>query len=167
MAFKLIESAQQRWRAINTPHLLALVRVGATFRNGKPIERAEGCRARTATPVHRRAVDRLASCSLTREVTWFASACWAWPKPIPLSSVPRILPEIRSDRPANREVVDTLHAYTANQGLDRNIATGEGLLIAEFARRTPSARPRVNGLDGVTNREREVLVLIARGLSNP
>src|SRR3954453_7359022 len=31
MAFKLIESAQQRWRAVNGPHLVALVRAGATF----------------------------------------------------------------------------------------------------------------------------------------
>jgi hypothetical protein len=31
MAFKLIESAQARWRTVNTPHLVALVRVGAKF----------------------------------------------------------------------------------------------------------------------------------------
>src|SRR5215207_8119627 len=31
MAFKLIEAAQDRWRAINGPHLVALVRAGATF----------------------------------------------------------------------------------------------------------------------------------------
>ena len=35
MAFKLIESAQDRWRAVNAPHLVALVRAGATFINGK------------------------------------------------------------------------------------------------------------------------------------
>ena len=29
MAFKLIESAQERWRAVNAPHLVALVRAGA------------------------------------------------------------------------------------------------------------------------------------------
>lgn len=29
MAFKLIESAQRRWRAVNAPHLVALVRAGA------------------------------------------------------------------------------------------------------------------------------------------
>jgi hypothetical protein len=39
MAFKLIESAQQRWRAVNAPHLVALVRNGATFRNGQLVER--------------------------------------------------------------------------------------------------------------------------------
>jgi transposase-like protein len=38
MAFKLIESAQDRWRAVNAPHLVALVRAGATFINGKLIE---------------------------------------------------------------------------------------------------------------------------------
>ena len=31
MAFKLIEAAQDRWRAVNGPHLVALVRAGATF----------------------------------------------------------------------------------------------------------------------------------------
>jgi len=32
MAFKLIESAQNRWRAVNAPHLVALVRAGDTFK---------------------------------------------------------------------------------------------------------------------------------------
>jgi transposase-like protein len=41
MAFKLIESAQQRWRAVNAPHLVALVRAGAEFNNGKLVERPE------------------------------------------------------------------------------------------------------------------------------
>ncbi len=40
MAFKLIESAQTRWRAVNAPHLVALVRAGATFTNGKLVERS-------------------------------------------------------------------------------------------------------------------------------
>jgi transposase-like protein len=39
MAFKLIESAQARWRMVNAPHLVALVRAGATFTNGKLVER--------------------------------------------------------------------------------------------------------------------------------
>ena len=39
MAFELIESAQDRWRAVNAPHLVALVRAGATFINGKLVER--------------------------------------------------------------------------------------------------------------------------------
>ena len=38
MAFKLIESAQARWRAVNAPHLAALVRAGATFTGGKLVE---------------------------------------------------------------------------------------------------------------------------------
>jgi putative transposase len=42
MAFKLIESAQTRWRAVNAPHLVALVRAaGAVFKNGKLIERPD------------------------------------------------------------------------------------------------------------------------------
>jgi hypothetical protein len=39
MAFKLIESAQTRWRAVNAPRLVALVRVSAVSKNGKLIER--------------------------------------------------------------------------------------------------------------------------------
>jgi transposase-like protein len=39
MAFKLIEAAQARWRAVNAPHLVALVRAGATFNKGKLVER--------------------------------------------------------------------------------------------------------------------------------
>jgi transposase-like protein len=39
MAFKLIESAQDRWRAVNGPHLVALVRAGTTVRKGVLIEK--------------------------------------------------------------------------------------------------------------------------------
>jgi transposase-like protein len=39
MAFKLIEAAQARWRAVNAPHLVALVRNGAVFKKGKLVER--------------------------------------------------------------------------------------------------------------------------------
>lgn len=38
MAFKLLESAQHRWRKIRAPHLVAKVRAGATFHNGKLLE---------------------------------------------------------------------------------------------------------------------------------
>jgi putative transposase len=31
MAYKLIDAAQARWRAVNAPHLVALVRAAATF----------------------------------------------------------------------------------------------------------------------------------------
>ena len=41
MAFKLIEAAQSRWRAVNAPHLVALVRAGAKFENGKLVERPD------------------------------------------------------------------------------------------------------------------------------
>ena len=40
MAFKLIDSAQCRWRTVNAPHLVPLVRARATFDKGKLIERA-------------------------------------------------------------------------------------------------------------------------------
>jgi hypothetical protein len=39
MAFKLIEAAQHRWRAVNAPHLVALVRAGARFDRGHLVER--------------------------------------------------------------------------------------------------------------------------------
>jgi hypothetical protein len=41
MAFKLIESAQQRRRAVNAPHLVALVRGGARFEKGLLVERPD------------------------------------------------------------------------------------------------------------------------------
>jgi len=41
MAFKLIEAAQARWRAVNAPHLVALVRAGAEFENGVLVERPD------------------------------------------------------------------------------------------------------------------------------
>ena len=41
MAFRLIEAAQDRWRAVNAPHLVALVRAGALFVNGRLVARAE------------------------------------------------------------------------------------------------------------------------------
>jgi DNA-binding NarL/FixJ family response regulator len=56
----------------------------------------------------------------------------------------------------------------------RVLATGEALLapsitrrlIAEFARRPESDRPSPTALSELTEREREVLALVARGLSN-
>lgn len=41
MAFKLIEAAQDRWRAVNAPHLVALVRAGARFEKGVIVEREQ------------------------------------------------------------------------------------------------------------------------------
>ncbi|RCV48178.1 response regulator [Marinitenerispora sediminis] len=56
----------------------------------------------------------------------------------------------------------------------RTVAAGDALLapsvtrrlIAEFARRPAAAPPLARDLRGVTAREREVLVLVARGLAN-
>ena len=50
MAFKLIESAQRRWRMVNAPHLVALVRAGSAFVNGKLVERPEHEAAQAAQP---------------------------------------------------------------------------------------------------------------------
>ena len=41
MVFKLLESAQDRWRAVNDPHLVALVRAGARFDKGVMVERPD------------------------------------------------------------------------------------------------------------------------------
>ena len=41
MTFKLIESAQARWRMVNAPHLVALVRAGARFERGLLVEREQ------------------------------------------------------------------------------------------------------------------------------
>ena len=41
MVFKLLQAAEGRWRAVNGPHLVALVRAGARFETGKLIERAD------------------------------------------------------------------------------------------------------------------------------
>ncbi len=38
MTYKLIIPAQDRWRAVNGPQLVALVRAGATFKKGVLIE---------------------------------------------------------------------------------------------------------------------------------
>jgi transposase-like protein len=45
MAFKLIQSAETRWRAVNGAHLVALVRAGATFKDGVLVEREQAVAA--------------------------------------------------------------------------------------------------------------------------
>jgi transposase-like protein len=41
MVFKLLEAAEQRWRKVNGPKLVALVRAGARFERGQLVERPE------------------------------------------------------------------------------------------------------------------------------
>jgi len=41
MAYKLLDAAQARWRCVNAPHLVALVRAGATFVDGLKVERED------------------------------------------------------------------------------------------------------------------------------
>jgi transposase-like protein len=45
MVFKLVESAQARWRSINGAHLVPLVRAGAPFERGQLVERPEAAAA--------------------------------------------------------------------------------------------------------------------------
>lgn len=44
MAFQLLVMAERRWRRVNAPHLVPLVRDRTTFRDGVAVER-EGCEA--------------------------------------------------------------------------------------------------------------------------
>ena len=48
MAFKLLEAAQDRWRAVNGPHL---VRAGARFNKGVMVERPDKTQEVAPQPV--------------------------------------------------------------------------------------------------------------------
>ena len=50
MAYKLIDAAQARWRSVNAPHLVALVRAGAVFHKGKLLERPTAITPPTPPP---------------------------------------------------------------------------------------------------------------------
>jgi len=39
MAYKLLDAAQARWRKVNSPELVSLVRAGVEFKNGTQVER--------------------------------------------------------------------------------------------------------------------------------
>ncbi|MET7356439.1 hypothetical protein ABZT42_53830 [Streptomyces mirabilis] len=41
MVFKLVESAQRRWPSVNASHFAALIRSGALFERGRPLEHPE------------------------------------------------------------------------------------------------------------------------------
>jgi len=41
MAFKLLQTAERRWRRLNAPHLVAQVRAGVRFRDGLRVERTD------------------------------------------------------------------------------------------------------------------------------
>jgi putative transposase len=51
MVFKLLEAAEQRWRAVNGPHLVALVRAGARFEKGRLVERPKEAPAKEINEV--------------------------------------------------------------------------------------------------------------------
>ena len=56
MVFKLIEAAQSRCRAVNAPHLVALVRAGAAFKNGTLVDISLQY-TQTATPADEREME--------------------------------------------------------------------------------------------------------------
>jgi putative transposase len=59
MACKLIQAAERRWRLVNAPHLVALVRAGAAFTDGKLIERPEEQAPDATTPSPQAARDEM------------------------------------------------------------------------------------------------------------
>lgn len=59
MACKLIQAAERRWRLVNAPHLAALVRAGATFTDGKLVERPEEQAPDATTPSPEAARDEM------------------------------------------------------------------------------------------------------------
>jgi putative transposase len=61
MAYKLIQAAERRWRLVNAPHLVALVRAGAAFKDGKLVERPEDQAAEASTPPPSAPGDELAA----------------------------------------------------------------------------------------------------------
>jgi len=48
MVFKLVKAAEDRWRYVNGPHLVALVRAGAKFEKGVLIERPDEAEIKVA-----------------------------------------------------------------------------------------------------------------------
>ena len=40
MTYKLLDAAQTKWRKVNSPELVALVRAGVEFKDGHQIERS-------------------------------------------------------------------------------------------------------------------------------
>jgi transposase-like protein len=59
MAYKLLDAAQQRWRAINGPHLVALVRAGATFHKGQLVERPTDITEKILSRAPKKATNRV------------------------------------------------------------------------------------------------------------
>jgi DNA-binding NarL/FixJ family response regulator len=62
------------------------------------------------------------------------------------------------------ELVRAIHVVAAGDSLLSPSVTRR--VVAEFARRAPGGRPSAAGLEELTEREREVFALVARGLSN-
>lgn len=60
MAYKLIEAAQTRWRSVNAPHLVALVRAGARFHKGMLLERPVDLPSKTSPAASSAATEAVA-----------------------------------------------------------------------------------------------------------
>lgn len=73
MAFKLIESAPDRWRAVNAPHLVALVRAGARVVNGQLVERPDEHAAQRSSAPRLKLV--LTNARVRGESAWVGRSC--------------------------------------------------------------------------------------------
>lgn len=51
MVFKRLKAAEARWRYVNAPHLVELVRAGATFEKGVLVEWPDRAATEVATEV--------------------------------------------------------------------------------------------------------------------
>jgi putative transposase len=60
LAYKLIEAAQIGWRSVKAPHLVALVRAGATFHKSKLLERPVDLTSKTSPAASSAAIEEVA-----------------------------------------------------------------------------------------------------------
>ena len=58
MAFKLALAAQDHWRRVNAPHLVALVRAGVKFKDGTQVDLG---RPENEDQLHEQAIEELAA----------------------------------------------------------------------------------------------------------
>ena len=53
MAYKLLDAAEERWRRVDGPELVVLVRAGARFIDGKLVERDDTLKPHPRSAHHR------------------------------------------------------------------------------------------------------------------
>ena len=77
---QLIQSAQDHWRSVNAPHLVALAHAGAVFSNGVLIERPEQAAAWLASHCGRPPPPTASSASSCTRPPWvdYVTQIWGW-----------------------------------------------------------------------------------------